>query len=62
MTTIILWYLVSWGGYNHDNNIVYSPPMKDIETCQTLKKEIGSIEDLKYVETFCIQIPTEVHK
>lgn len=60
MTTITLWYLVTVGGYN-SNNIVYSPPMKDLQTCQYLKKTIESLKGFGYIRE-CIQIPTEVHK
>ena len=61
MTTIALWYLVTIGGYNN-NTLIYSPPMKDFETCQNLSKGLESVRSYKYVERTCIQIPTEVIK
>lgn len=60
MTTITVWFLVTVGGYN-GNNIVYSPPMKDLETCQTLKKTVDSFKVYRFVESECVQI-TEIHK
>lgn len=61
MITITMWYLVTIGGYN-SNTLIYSPPMKDFETCQTLTKGLETVRAYKFVERMCIQIPTEVIK
>lgn len=62
MNTVLVWVLVTIGGYN-GNQVVYSPPMPDLATCQYLKKSIE--EDLKqrYLgRAGCIQIKTMVAK
>ena len=62
MNTVALWFLVTLGGYN-SNQVVYSPPMQDLSTCQFLQK---SIKETAYnpnnVYTRCIQIKTVVQK
>jgi hypothetical protein len=61
MTTVTLWYLIAMGGYS-TNTMVYSPPMKDLATCETIRKHISAIDSNRYIQFKCIQIPTEVKK
>jgi len=62
MNTVALWFLVSVGGYN-GNQVVYSPPMHDLATCQFLKKSTEEIPNPNYyVHSRCIQIKTWVGK
>jgi hypothetical protein len=60
MNTVLVWVLVTVGGYN-GNQVVYSPPMPDLETCEFLKK---NTYDITYSRVFgrCIQIKTMVTK
>ena len=39
MKFIIVWYLISSGGYN-SNQVVYSPPMPTVQDCQALAKTL----------------------
>jgi len=60
MNTVALWYLITVGGYNR-NEVIYSPPMLELETCKFVKKSIE--ETSPYViATRCIQIKTVVTK
>ena len=62
MNTVALWFLVTVGGYN-SNNVVYSPPMKNLATCQFLKKSTEEITpDSFRIRARCIQIETVVLK
>lgn len=51
MTTILVWVLVTAGGYN-SNNLTYSPPMADLESCQRVQ---GYVKDTVHWSQ-CIQI------
>jgi hypothetical protein len=51
MTHILVWVLVSLGGRN-DSEIVYSPPMADLESCQRLQKAV----ERQVFQSQCIQI------
>jgi hypothetical protein len=42
MNTVLVWILVSIGGYN-TNTITYSPPMADLESCQRMQKSINDL-------------------
>ena len=42
MKFFLAWVLVTTGGYN-SNQIVYSPPMEDIESCQRLQKSVDKL-------------------
>jgi hypothetical protein len=51
MTSILVWVLVSLGGRNV-SEIVYSPPMADLESCQRIQK---AVERYAF-QTQCVQI------
>lgn len=40
MNTILVWVLVTVGG-SGTGHVVYSPPLKDLATCQHLQKSVG---------------------
>ena len=62
MNTIVVWYLVTIGGYN-SNQVVYSPPMQDLSTCQFLKKSAEETIQSGYIlRARCIQIKTVMTK
>jgi hypothetical protein len=52
MNTILVWVLITVGGYN-GNEVSYSPPMADLESCQRLEKVV---REGKYNFTQCVQI------
>ena len=52
MNTILVWVLVSVGGYG-DHPVRYSPLMTDLESCQRLEK---AVREGKYNFTQCVQI------
>lgn len=52
MNTMLVWVLVTVGG-SHLNEVVYSPYLADLQTCEFLQKNIHSIQ---YVNSKCIQI------
>jgi hypothetical protein len=60
MNTILVWIVVTVGGYN-GNEVVYSPPMPDLATCEFLKK---STKEYAYssVNARCVQIKMLVTK
>jgi len=51
MNTILVWVLVSVGGY-YGNQVVYSPQMADLESCQRIQKAIEKWAG----QTQCVQI------
>ena len=51
MNTILVWVLVTVGGYN-SNQVVYSPPMLDLATCQFLQKTMSDT----HIRGRCVQI------
>ena len=62
MNTIVVWYLVTVGGYG-SNQVVYSPPMQDLASCQFLKKSTEEIVPQNYtLRARCIQFKTVVTK
>lgn len=54
MNTILVWILVTVGGYN-SNQVVYSPPMPDLATCQFLQKNMLEISPYA-TRSKCVQI------
>jgi hypothetical protein len=42
MKTIVIWYLITLGGASN-NDVIYSPPLPDLATCEQLQKNIGEI-------------------
>lgn len=52
MTMAFVWVLVTVGGYN-GNNVVYSPYLYDLESCQFLQKNLPRQER---VYSQCVQI------
>lgn len=54
MTTILVWVLVTVGGYN-TNTITYSPPMSDLESCQRLQIAAKTLVQY-YFTNQCVQI------
>lgn len=58
MITATLWFFVTIGGYNGDQ-VVYSPPLQDLETCQFLQKTTIELR-IRYVRTQCIQLKTVI--
>ena len=39
MNTILVWVLISSGGY-HGNQVVYSPQVADLESCQRIQQAV----------------------
>ena len=60
MTTILVWYMITVGGYNA-NEAVYSPPMPDLAQCQFLQKSVKEISATT-LQTRCVQIRQVVVK
>lgn len=58
MNTILVWVLVTVGGYNI-NQVVYSPPMPDLATCQFLQ---NNMPDAGINRSKCVQIRMVVTK
>ena len=58
MNTILVWVLVNVGGYSR-NQVVYSPPMPDLATCEFLQK---NIPDPGTIRSKCVQIRMVVTK
>jgi len=58
MITATLWFLVTIGGYNGDQ-VVYSPPLQDLETCQFLQKTARELRT-RYLSSQCIQLKTVI--
>jgi hypothetical protein len=59
MNTILVWVMVTIGGYNGDQ-VVYSPPMPDLATCEFLKTNTREV--VQRVDARCIQIKMVVTK
>lgn len=56
MNTILVWVLISVGGYN-GNDVVYSPQMVDLESCERLQKSVSATaRPDRYTRTSCVQI------
>lgn len=53
MNTILVWILVSIGGYN-GNNVTYSPPMHELESCLRMQKTVKEFG--AQLNTRCVQI------
>ena len=51
MKELIVWVLVTVGGYN-GNEVVYSPPMPDVDTCLFLQDNMP----VPWVRSKCVQI------
>ena len=60
MNTILVWFMVTVGGHN-GNEVVYSPPMQDLEQCQWLQKSVKEISSTT-IRSRCIQIKMAVTK
>lgn len=60
MNTVALWFLVTLGGYGN-NQVVYSPPMPDLKTCEFVQKSVEATNGYT-VHSRCIQINTVVTK
>lgn len=54
MNTILVWVLITMGGYN-SNTATYSPPLADLESCQRMQK---AFNDMKIYSgtSQCIQV------
>jgi hypothetical protein len=61
MNTILVWFLISSGGYN-GSDVVYSPPLPDLEVCQFLQKNVESTMSYPKNHTRCVQIKMVVTK
>ena len=63
MNTVLVWFLVSLGGKGGDQ-VVYSPPMPDLATCEFLRKSMPSVPDsrIRELNARCIQIRMVVIK
>ena len=62
MNTILVWVLITVGGYN-SNQVVYSPPMHDLATCQFLQKNVAAIVDtVSKLRSQCVPIRIVVTK
>ncbi len=59
MNTILVWVLVTVGGYN-SNQVVYSQPMPDLAMCEFLQKNMPGYSG--YVKSKCVQIRMVVTK
>jgi hypothetical protein len=56
MTSILVWVLISVGGYG-SNQITYSPPMADLESCQRLQQAAKEVISRPYtIQSQCVQI------
>ena len=55
MNTILVWVLITVGGAN-GNQVVYSPPMADQESCQRLQKAAEGLRPTSDIRTQCVQI------
>ena len=51
MNTILVWVLITVGG-PRANEVVYSPPMPDLPTCQFLQKTMSD----SHIRGRCVQI------
>ena len=60
MTTILVWYMITVGGYNA-NDVVYSPPMPDLPQCELLRKSVKEISSTTG-QTRCVQMRIVVLK
>ena len=62
MNTILVWVLVSVGGYG-GNQITYSQPMPDLATCEFLLKNTEQLVSKSYaLRARCVQIRIMVVK
>ena len=60
MNTILVWVLVTVGG-SHRDQVVYSPPMPDLPTCQSFQK--NTVAEAPYtLRSRCVQIRMVVTK
>lgn len=55
MNTILVWIFVSVGGYN-GNEVFYSPPMADLESCQRLQNSSSELRRPAIIAGQCVQI------
>ena len=60
MNTVLVWVLVSVGGYTGDQ-VVYSPPMPDQASCEFLQKSMPNKYNRRY-DNRCVQIKMVVSK
>lgn len=57
MNTILVWVLVSVGGYGGNQQITYSQPMPDLATCEFLRKNTEQLMSKSYaLRARCVQI------
>ncbi len=61
MNTVLVWVLVSVGGYNV-SEVVYSPPMQDEASCEIVQKTITDAAKYNNISTRCVQIKMMVAK
>lgn len=52
MKTVIVWYLVTVGGY-YNNTVTYSPPLEDAKACKFLQENMPRRE---IVNSRCIEL------
>jgi hypothetical protein len=59
MKTIIVWYLISLGGYN-SNQVVYSPAMATKEDCIFMREEILKMPSVLDYRLRCVGVKINV--
>ena len=66
MNTVLVWVLVTVGGYAGVRDVVYSPPMPDLKTCEHLRDSVQVLRDTPTNPTTerarCVQIRIVVTK
>ena len=62
MNTILVWVLITVGGRDLDQ-VVYSPPMPDLSTCEFLQKNATELVPKRFaLRSKCVQIRMVVTK
>jgi hypothetical protein len=61
MIAATFWFLITVGGYN-GNQVVYSPPLQDLETCQFLQKTTTDLRGYYGGKSQCVQLKTVISK
>lgn len=61
MNTVLVWVLVTLGGYGGDQ-VTYSPPMPDLATCEFLRNNALETRRSAQLQARCIQIRMVVVK
>lgn len=65
MNTVLVWVLVTLGGYG-GKHVVYSPPMPDLKTCEHLQKNTQMLSHgegaVGAFNSRCVQIQVVITK